>query len=163
MKKENILKIFLVFFIGSFLIGTTLEFLPENAFAEDSQNGTLLIKDEITNETTNVSYEAQGKCYNVIDGDTILVAGIGKVRLVGIDAPEKYQIGYSEAKNFVEKECLGKTVYLDIDDKRNQDKYGRTLAIVYTEDKNINKALLQKNLAKIMYIPPSEFVKGFET
>ena len=46
------------------------------------------------------------------------------------------------------------------DDKKHYDKYNRTLAIVYTENLDINRELLNENLAEIMYIPPSEFAKG---
>ncbi|WP_409201061.1 thermonuclease family protein [Methanobrevibacter sp. DSM 116169] len=139
-------------------------FMPSDASAnKHSSIGTLQIKDIITNETTNVSYEASGKCYKVVDGDTIWVEGVGKIRFVGVNTPEKNEKGYQEAKDFVHNQCYGKTVYLDIDDARNKDKYNRTLAIIYTEDTNINKALLQENLAEIMYIPPSEFSKGLGT
>lgn len=60
----------------------------------------------------------------------------------------------------LKKNALEKTVYLDIDDKKHYDKYNRTLAIVYTENLDINRELLNENLAEIMYIPPSEFAKG---
>ena len=61
---------------------------------------------------------------------------------------------------FVEEKCLGKTVYLDIDDKQPQDKYGRTLAIVYTDTDDINKELIENKLAEISYFEPSEFKEG---
>ena len=77
-----------------------------------------------------------------------------------VDTPEKGEIGFSEAKKFVEERCLGKTVYLDIDDAEPADKYGRTLAIVYTDTEDINRELLNNDLAEILFIPPSEFEKG---
>lgn len=127
--------------------------------AIDAQH-TLKIKDSKTGEIKTVHYEAYGKCYKVIDGDTIWVEGIGKVRLVQVNTPEKGETGYYPAKNFVIKHCLGKTVYLDIDDVKPKDKYNRTLAIVYVDDMDINKELLNEKLAKIMFIKPSEFKKG---
>jgi Micrococcal nuclease (thermonuclease) homologs len=51
-------------------------------------------------------------------------------------------------------------VYLDIDDKQPEDKYGRTLAIVYTDSADINKELIDNGLARISYFEPSEFEKG---
>lgn len=107
--------------------------------------------------TTSKNYDASGYCYNVIDGDTIDVEGIGRIRLVGVNTPEIGQAGYGEAKNFVTSLCLGKTVYLDIDNAKHHDKYGRTLAVVYSGDTNVNAELLKKEYAEIMYIPPSEF------
>jgi len=110
------------------------------------------------NNTSNQSaYEASGYCYHVVDGDTIDVEGVGRIRLVGVNTPERGQPGYWEAKDFVEKMCLGKTVYLDIDDAKNYDKYGRILAVVYVDDMNLNAELLRRGYAEIMYIPPSEF------
>ncbi|WP_088538345.1 thermonuclease family protein [Methanobrevibacter sp. 87.7] len=111
-----------------------------------------------------VRHELSGYCYKVIDGDTIRVEGIGgneKVRFVGVNTPEKGEDGYYDAKDYIKEKCLYKTVYLDVDDARPHDKYNRTLAIVYDEqDENLNQQLLVKQLAEVMYIPPSEFEKG---
>ena len=63
-------------------------------------------------------------------------------------------------QRFVSDNCLGKTVYLNIDDEKPQDNYDRTLAIVYTENMDINKELLDNNLAQNSYFEPSEFKKG---
>lgn len=117
----------------------------------------------ITINTQNYEkyYEAKGFCDNVVDGDTIDVSGVGRIRLVGIDTPERGEEGYQNATDFVKQKCLGKTVYLDIDDAENKDKYGRILAIVYVDGINLNKELLKRGYAEILYIPPSEFQKGF--
>lgn len=102
-------------------------------------------------------YDASGLCYHVVDGDTIDVDNVGRIRFVGINTPERNQQGYQEAKDFVKKACLGKKVYLDIDDAKHYDKYGRLLAVVYVNGININAALLKGGYAEVMYIPPSEF------
>jgi hypothetical protein len=46
---------------------------------------------------------------------------------------------------------------LDIDDSKYTDKYGRYLAVVIVDGKNLNEMLLKEGLAEVMYIPPSEF------
>ena len=120
---------------------------------QENQTGTL----NISNKT--VHYEKAGKCLEVIDGNTIQVYGVGRVQLIQVDTPDK-EPGLSQAKQFVEDRCLGKTVYLDIDDKQSEDKYGRTLAIVYTDTSDINKELLDNSLANVSYFTPSEFKKG---
>ena len=158
MKTKTIYLIFLVLFVVGGTLTIANDVLPDHIFAKE---GTILINDD--NTTKNVTYEASGNCYKVVDGDTIWVEGVGKIRLVGINTPEKNEEGFNEARNFVVENCLDKTVYLDIDNERNKDKYNRTLAIVYSEDMNINKVLLEKKLAEIMYIPPSEFPKGLGT
>ena len=130
---------------------------------------------------TNKIYEAY--CTKVYDGDTIRVSmrktssdgitckALVKVRLVGIDTPEvkhgkkRAQPGAYVAKNFTKAACLGKTIYLDIDDKDPKDKYGRTLALVYLTQEaaqkgeyySLNAMLLRAGHARILHIPPSEF------
>ena len=46
-----------------------------------------------------------GYVKNVVDGDTVDVSfgiyGIQRIRLVGVDTPERYEEGYEEAKEFV--------------------------------------------------------------
>lgn len=159
MNKEKISLILLAVFIITAIISGANYFMDDvnNASVE---NGTLNITDSKTGEIKTVHYEASGKCLEVIDGDTIRVYGVGKVRLVQVNTPEKGELGFKEAKKFVEEKCLGKTVYLDIDDEEPADKYGRTLAIVYSENEDINRELLNSNLAEILFIPPSEFEKG---
>lgn len=136
---------------------TTSNSTNASAYSETS-------KDSNSHYGIPVRHEVTGYCYKVIDGDTIRVDGIGgneKVRFVGVNTPEKGEDGYYDAKNYIKEKCLDKTVYLDIDDARPHDKYNRTLAIVYdNQDENLNQQLLVKQLAEVMYIPPSEFQKG---
>jgi len=98
-----------------------------------------------------------GKVTEVVDGDTLDVQGIGRIRLVGVNTPEKGQPGYTEATHFLKSECLGRTVTLDIDDECPRDPYGRVLAVVYVGEMNVNAELLQRGYAEILYLPPSEF------
>jgi len=78
-------------------------------------------------------------CTRVVDGDTIVVKGIGKVRLIGVDTPEtthpRKPVEYfgKEASAFTKKMVEGKKVRLEYDWQR-KDKYRRTLAYVYLED-----------------------------
>ena len=152
MNKKLISKILLIVFIATLVLTVANTFLGDNNLQEN-QTGTLTIGNE------SVHYEKVGKCLEVIDGNTIQVYGVGRVQLIQVDSPAK-EPGFSEAKKFVEDNCLGKTVYLDIDDKQPEDKFGRTLAIVYTNTTDINRELLDNNLAEISYFTPSEFKKG---
>ncbi len=106
---------------------------------------------------TNFKYEASGYCPHVVDGDTIDVEGVGRIRFVGVNTPERGERGYQEAKDFVTVSCLGKTVGLDIDNAKHYDKYGRVLAVVYVDGVNLNAELLKRGYAEVLYIPPSEF------
>jgi micrococcal nuclease len=90
----------------------------------------------------------------VIDGDTITVSGIGIVRLLGVDAPEK-QGGYREAERYGDEATRfmrglvdGKLVRLEYDGDR-QDQYNRTLAYVILEDGTIaNEAIIRAGWAE---------------
>jgi len=103
-------------------------------------------------------YEKVGYVTKVIDGDTIKISTTKKsIRLWGVDTPEMNTAKGKAVKKSVNKLLLGKKVTLDIDNKKRHDKYGRILAKVYLNGKDINKWLLTKKYARVMYIPPSEF------
>ncbi len=152
MNKKTISTILLIIFLITIVLTLANVFLQDTNTSQN-QTGTLTI------DNKTVHYEKAGKCLEVIDGNTIQVYGVGRVQLIQIGSPNK-EPQISQAKNFVSDKCLGKTVYLDIDDENPKDRYDRTLAIVYTEDCDINKELLDNNLAKISYFTPSEFKKG---
>lgn len=46
----------------------------------------------------------------VIDGDTIELEGVGRVRLIGVDTPERGEECYEEATDFLRRRVGGKTV-----------------------------------------------------
>lgn len=152
MNKKTISLILLIVFVITLALTVANVFL-DDANTIENQTGTLTIG----NETKQ--YEKSGKCLEVIDGNTIQVYGVGRVQLIQVDTPST-EPGFSQAKKFVEDKCLGKIVYLDIDDKQPEDKYGRTLAIVYTDSDDINRELLDNGLTQISYFEPSEFEKG---
>lgn len=106
---------------------------------------------------TYLTSEERAVCTKVVDGDTIYLSNGKKVRFVGVNTPEKGVTGYYASKRFVEKLCYNKEVGINIDDKKHNDKYGRTLAVVIVDGKNLNEMLLKEGLAEVMYMPPSEF------
>lgn len=93
--------------------------------------------------------QTQGKVVAVADGDTFtMLTGEKKqikVRLYGIDCPERKQAFGQVAKDFTADAVFGKEVKLS---KEGKDRYGRTVAIVELEDGRIlNEMLLQAGLA----------------
>jgi micrococcal nuclease len=75
----------------------------------------------------------------IIDGDTITVSGVGVVRLLGVDAPEKTG-GYRQsepfgdaATTFMKRLLEGQIVRLEYDGAA-KDQYNRTLAYVFLPD-----------------------------
>lgn len=125
-----------------------------------------LTNEEILQRYQDTIYEPEviGRCVNVVDGDTIDVEITSnqitetiRVRLVSVNTPERNQDGYTTSKKFMAKMCLNQDVGLNIDDEKQQDKYGRVLALVLIDNKNLNEILVHEGLAEIMYIPPTEF------
>ena len=83
----------------------------------------------------NQRAELTGKVVSIVDGDTydILIEEnkVVRVRMEGIDAPEKGMPFYRVAKNYLGKLCFEKNVRLDGEEKDSRD---RTLAYTYLED-----------------------------
>lgn len=99
--------------------------------------------DEI--ETENVT----GKVIGIIDGDTydILLDGnkTVRVRMEGIDAPEKGMPFYKAAKKHLSDLCFRKQVTLK---NTSTDKHNRTLAYSYLEDNTeLSHEMLKAGLA----------------
>jgi len=80
----------------------------------------------------------------IIDGDTIDTS-LGKVRLLGINTPEKNQKGYQEAKDFLQQ-FEGKEISLELT-KEDIDKYNRKLRYLFYKDNFINKKILEYGFA----------------
>lgn len=88
-----------------------------------------------------------GKVIGVSDGDTIKVLQDKttiKIRLYGVDAPEKEQPVGQRAKQFTSNLVFGKIVTVQTVAK---DHYGRMVAKVYIGDKCLNEMLLAAGMA----------------
>ncbi|MEJ5165458.1 MAG: thermonuclease family protein [Thermoanaerobaculia bacterium] len=104
----------------------------------------------------------RAKVIKVYDGDTIKVIlneKVEKVRLIGIDCPERDEKGFWQALNFTKRLVLHKKVYIEYDAEK-RDKYGRLLAYVFLEDgKFINEEILKEGHGKFILIPPNDKYK----
>lgn len=82
----------------------------------------------------------------VFDGDTFELAGGDRVRLLGVDTPEQGEPLHDEARLFLERQVLGKTIGITYAGSR-RDKYGRLLGYVYAEDTMlVNRAIVANGL-----------------
>lgn len=81
----------------------------------------------------------------IVDGDTFK-SGKYTIRLLGIDSPEKGQMCYKEAKEFLKKLIENKTVKLEYD-SRKKDSYGRLLAYVWIDDIFVNEEMIKNGFA----------------
>jgi len=101
------------------------------------------------------------KVVRVYDGDTVKAVGHDieiKIRLVGIDAPEtskkKRQPGQPFGRK-AEKYLAGLVLNKVVDIKGyGSDRYGRILAEIYIDDRNINLAMVKTGLAEIYHGNP---------
>ena len=89
-----------------------------------------------------------GKVVRVLDGDTLEALKDGaavRVRLYGIDAPEKGQAFGKRAKQYAAELVFGKTVKVR---EKDRDRYGRTVGEVFLEDgRNLSRELVRAGLA----------------
>lgn len=92
--------------------------------------------------------EIKGKVIKVYDGDTITVlddldGGKFRIRLVGIDAPEKGEPGDKEVTAFLTRRLLGEKVSVRY---KAIDIYRRPLGTVWHKGENISQLLIEKKL-----------------
>jgi len=97
----------------------------------------------------------------VVDGDTLVLAGGIKVRVLGIDAPEMERDGQPadflahKAKATLAELTLDRTVSLSYDRLR-YDHYGRLLAYLWLPDHTlVNAELVRRGLARVYFIAPN--------
>lgn len=89
-----------------------------------------------------------GKIIRVSDGDTVVLLDSNneqhRIRLDGIDCPEKGQAYSKVATDFVKDLIAGKYVKVEW---TQRDKYNRILGFVFVGETNVNKELLKAGLA----------------
>ena len=119
------------------VLGILLLLVPseENSSSPDQQWGEVRVK----------------RC---VDGDTIILEGGTRVRLIGADTPETVKPNWHvepfgpEASEFTQKaiEAAGNKVRLEPDGDRT-DRYKRQLAMVYVDSVLLNEELIRQGLA----------------
>jgi micrococcal nuclease len=85
---------------------------------------------------------------DVIDGDTLKIDSLEKIRLSGINTPEKKECHYQESKEKLNELVFNKSIYLE-KDYTNKGRYGRLLRYIHTKDQDINKFLVLHGYAKV--------------
>ena len=90
----------------------------------------------------------RGKVIKIADGDTLTLLTDSnkkiKIRLAGIDTPERKQSFGNTAKNALAKLVFQKEVQIEV---RTKDRYGRTVGIVFLDNQNVNYELVRKGMA----------------
>jgi endonuclease YncB( thermonuclease family) len=73
---------------------------------------------------------AEGVVEYVVDGDTLDVTGVGRIRVIGIDTPERGECGFENASAALSALVLGERVTLVPGAVDDADRYGRLLRYV---------------------------------
>ncbi len=107
--------------------------------------------------TGNESFET-AMVVRVIDGDTIELDNGNRVRLLGINTPEKNTYYFNEASDALRSLVENKTVRLEMD-KENNDMYGRLLRYVFLDKTFVNLELLENGYANTYVVEPNSKYK----
>jgi len=96
----------------------------------------------------------------VVDGDTVRLAGLGSVRLIGVDTPEVYghvECFGPEASAFAKSVLRrGARVRYRVGTEA-RDRYGRLLAYVWLGDGRLfNRMLVERGYATTLTIAPND-------
>jgi micrococcal nuclease len=86
----------------------------------------------------------------IVDGDTLVVRGGARIRLVQIDAPESGTECYSGASRLelVRLARPGSRVVLEVDPALDRvDRYGRLLRYIHAGGRNVNVELVRRGAA----------------
>lgn len=95
----------------------------------------------------NLYINIPGIVTKVYDGDTLTLQnnnGIYKIRLSGIDAPERRQAYGNVSRNHLYNMVRNKFVYVEVHDK---DRYGRYVAKIIIDNIDVNAEMLKAGLA----------------
>ncbi|MGI0089748.1 MAG: lamin tail domain-containing protein [Nitrosopumilaceae archaeon] len=137
---------------------------PNSANPEQIRKIPSIAEPHLSKETTKTECKGKALCITgtvkrIIDGDTLFIEPY-VIRLSLVNAPEKTEHGFNEAKIFTSDLCpRGSTITVDQDDKQPRDKYKRIVGMVHCSGKILNSELLQNGHAKILvrYCSESEF------
>lgn len=101
----------------------------------------------------------EGTVARVIDGDTIELGSGERIRYLLVDTPESTNGAddcYGQnAKTLNSDLVLGKDVRIDYDEPTCTDMFGRLLAYVTVDGQEVNRLLVERGYACVLYIPPA--------
>lgn len=104
---------------------------------------------------------------DVTDGDTIKISykgNIEKVRLLGIDTPERDECYFEESTEELEDLVMDESVRIEFDSTQgDRDRFGRLLLYIWVGDTFINEEMIKKGFAhEYTYNLPYKYQKQFK-
>lgn len=116
----------------------------------------VFLTDDIQENVKKESQKKEGKqahVSHIVDGDTCDLSTGERVRLIGIDTPERGKLFYKEASQHLSELILDKDIIL-VKDVSETDRYGRLLRHAYVGDVWINKKMIDDGYARLVTYPP---------
>jgi micrococcal nuclease len=109
--------------------------------------------------------DASGRVVRVVDGDTVILGGLGRSRLIGVDTPEVHGVAECygrKASAYAKRLLAGRRVRYRLG-LEQRDRYGRALVYVWLPDgRFFNAMLVRDGYAQPLTIPPNvEFAERF--
>jgi endonuclease YncB( thermonuclease family) len=92
-----------------------------------------------------------GVVTHVVDGDTVDVSGLGRVRVIGIDTPERGACGFETATWRMAQLVEGKVVTATPGATSDQDRYDRYLRYIDVAGRDAGLTLIEDGLAIARY------------
>ena len=90
----------------------------------------------------------EGNVVKIADGDTLTLLTSSneqvKIRLAGIDTPERKQPFGNKAKQALANLAFQKQALIEVEAK---DRYGRTVGVVFVDGLNVNAELVKQGMA----------------
>ncbi|MDY6931694.1 MAG: thermonuclease family protein [Halobacteriota archaeon] len=120
----------------------------------EEEEGVLTETQQMTPSPTLTQDRSFATVIDVIDGDTVRLQNGDKVRLLGINTPEKGQPYYEEATDKLKELVEGREVLLE-GDSEDKDKYERLLRYIYVEDTFVNLELVRGGYANVYIMSPN--------
>ena len=113
-----------IVFIPGLILASVLGWQWQEDLANLKQTGGFKQSEQI--------FPLKVKAAKILDGDTFETDKTLTIRLIGINAPDRGENGYDQAKDYLADLIGGETVTLEYDSYQD-DKYGRILAYVFED------------------------------
>ena len=143
---QRIFALLSIMFIASLLLTACEDLLDEESSSSVDTSNFDMPARPINLDTARVD--------RVIDGDTLDLDDGTRVRLIGINTPERGQPYYDDATNFLRNRVENEIVGIEYDVEVT-DQFDRTLAYIWLDDNLINVEVLLNGYADTYFIPPN--------
>lgn len=102
--------------------------------------------------------DATARVVRVVDGDTVVLTGLGRSRLIGVDTPEVHGVAECygrKASAYARRVLGGRRVRYRLGTEQ-RDRFGRALVYVWLGDGRLfNAMLVRDGYAQPLTIPPN--------